>query len=266
MAVGRVVLVTGASSGIGEAASRLLSQKGFRVALAARRMERLQSLAEEILSMGGDALPLKADVTRLEDIQGMVQAVLDHYGQIDVLFNNAGFGRLDWLETLDPVVDIERQLQVNLLGLILTTQAVLPHMIAQRSGHIINMSSLAAFIATPTYSIYAASKFGVRGFTDALRREVSLWNIQVSGIYPGGVRTEFEGHTGVRRKTGLRTPTGLKLQAEQVAQAVLRVVEHPRRTVILPGVMKAAVWMNLLLPGFVDWVIERRFTRREREV
>ena len=266
MTAGRVVLITGASSGIGEATARLLAKKGYRLVVTARRIERLESLAGDIFAAGGEALPIKADVTRFTDIQRLVQAALERYGQVDVLFNNAGFGRLDWLENLDPVADIERQLQVNLLGLIQTTRAVLPHMIEKRAGHIINMSSLAGFIATPTYSIYAASKFGVRGFTEALRREVSVWNIRVSGIYPGGVETEFRGKTGLSRKTGLHTPAGLKLSADQVASAILRVVERPRRTLILPGVTKAAVWMNLLLPGLLDWLIERRFTRQEREV
>lgn len=260
-----VILVTGASSGIGEATARLFARNGYRVALAARRLERLQALAEELVAGGGEALPVQADLSRLEDIEQLTQTVLEHYGQVDVLFNNAGFGRLNWLENLDPVEDIEAQFRVNLIGVVQTTRAVLPHMIARRGGHIINMASMAGWIATPTYSIYAASKFAVRGFSEALRREVGIWGIRVSVIYPGGVATEFISHTGVQRKTGISTPAALRLSPEDVAGAVLRLVRHPRRSLVMPGIMRFTIWANFLFNGLVDAVIERNFTRPERE-
>ncbi len=260
-----VVLITGASSGIGEAAARLLGgRQKFPVVLAARRMERLQALADEIAAAGGQALPLATDVTNLAQIQQLVETTLARFGRIDVLFNNAGFGRMKWLEELEPVGDIELQLRVNTFGVIHVTQAVLPHMIQQRSGHIINMASVSGLIATPTYSIYAASKFAVRGFTEALRREVGIWNIQVSGIYPGGVVTEFADHTGAKRKTGLSTPKLLKLSADDVAQTVYRVIQRPRRTVIIPWPMNAGYWINLFFPRLMDWITEQRFTKPER--
>ncbi len=187
----RVILVTGASSGFGEATARLFARNGYRVAIAARRLERLEALAREIEGQGGEVLPVQTDVTQLEQVQALVQSILQHFGRIDILFNNAGFGRLDWLENLDPVKDVKAQIEVNLLGLIWTAQAVLPLMIAQRSGHIINMASMAGFVATPTYTIYAATKYAVRGFSEALRREVHIHGIQVSALYPGGAQTEF---------------------------------------------------------------------------
>lgn len=259
-----VIIVTGASSGIGAATARLFAYQGFRVTMAARRIGHLEALGEEIGSEGGEALPVATDVTNLGDIQNLVQTTLDEFGQIDVLFNNAGFGRLDWLENLDPVKDIEAQFRVNLLGVILTAQAVVPHMIERRAGHIINMGSIAGLMATPTYTVYSASKFAVRGFTEALRREVGIYGVQVSGIYPGGVATEFSQHTGARRKTGATTPTSLRLSPEDVAQEVWKLVKRPRRTVVVPWVMNLAVWLNALLPGLVDGMIERRFTRIER--
>jgi short-subunit dehydrogenase len=260
----RVLLITGASSGIGAATARLFAANGYRLVLAARRFDRLEHLAQEIHAAGGMALPISADVTQQDQIDALVLAAMERFQRIDLLLNNAGFGRLDWLEKLDPQVDIDAQLRVNLLGTVQTTRAVLPHMLAQRSGHVINMASLASFIATPTYSIYAASKFAMRGFTDALRREVQPMGIHVSGIYPGGVATEFSQHTGAHRKTGITTPARLKLSAEAVAAAVLRVARHPRRAVILPASMRWAVWLNTAFPGFVDLLIERRFTRPER--
>jgi short-subunit dehydrogenase len=259
-----VIIITGASSGIGEATARLFSSRGFRVVLAARRIDRLEELVEEIIAKSGEALAVVTDITQLDDIRNLVSVTLDRYGQIDVLFNNAGIGRLGWLENLDPAIDIEAQVRVNLLGVILTAQAVVPHMIARRAGHIINMDSLAGLVATPTYSVYSASKFAVRGFTEALQREVSIFGIHVSAIYAGGVATEFSQHTNAQRKTGITTPGVLLLSPEQVAEQVWRLVKLPRRAVIVPGVMRLGVWLNALLPGLLDQIIERRFTRIER--
>jgi short-subunit dehydrogenase len=259
-----VILVTGASSGIGAATARIFGQRGYRVVLAARRLDRLQALAEEIQAGGGQALPVAADLTQSGDIQNLVQTTLAHYGQIDILLNNAGFGRLNWLDDMDPHKDIAAQVQVNILAVIWMAQAVLPHMIERRSGHIINMGSMASWVATPTYSIYAASKFALRGFSEALRREVGIYNVKVSVIYPGGVATEFGEHVGYQRKTGYTTPKGLRLSAEQVAEAVWKVGQRPRRAVMLPGVMRLSAWANFFLPGLFDWVMENRFTRPER--
>jgi short-subunit dehydrogenase len=259
-----VILITGASSGIGEASARLFASRGFRLSLAARRFERLKSLADEIRMGGGDALPVRTDVSNLDEIHNLAETTLEHFGRIDVLVNNAGFGRLNWLEDLKPLEEIEAQIEVNLLAVIQMTRQVLPHMIAQRSGHIINMASLASFIATPTYSVYAACKFAVRGFTESLRREVSVHGIKVTGIYPGAVNTEFTQHTGHKRKTGLGTPKALRLDAEQVAQAVLSAVQRPRQAIILPSYMRFVILANALFPGIVDRIIEARFVRPER--
>lgn len=260
-----VILVTGASSGIGEATARLFgTKKGYRVVLAARRLERLEEIADEIRSSGGDALPVATDITQIDQIERLVEDALQKYGQIDILLNNAGFGRTKWLEQLDPTEDIELQLQVNLSGVIQTTRAVLPHMIERKSGHIINMASVAGLTGTPTYTIYAATKFGVRGFTEALRREVSIWGINVSGIYPGSVSTEFQQHMGANRKTGITTPQFMRLTPQDVAQVVYQVVQHPRRMVISPRFMRFSYWLNILFPGLMDFMIMQSFTKRER--
>ena len=260
---GPVVIVTGASSGIGEATARLFAAQGYRVVLAARRLERLQALQAEIEAAGGQALAIQTDVADHASIQAMVDETLRAYGQIDVLFNNAGFGRTTWLEAMHPQEDIAAQVQVNLTGLIQTTHAVLPHMIARRQGSIINMSSVAGFVGTPTYSVYAATKFGIRGFSDSLRREVGVWGIRVSAIYPGGVDTEFASHTGADRKTRIRTPDALMLSSQQVAAAVLAAARRPVRARILPGMARLAVLFAAAFPGITDWVQERIFTRRE---
>jgi short-subunit dehydrogenase len=259
-----VIIITGASSGIGAATARIFAAEGYRVVLAARRKEQLNSLAEEVQSTGGEALVVPTDITQLAQIENLVNQSLEHFGQIDILLNNAGLGRLSWLEKLDPINDIEFQIQVNLIGLIQMTRAVLPHMIARKKGHIINIGSIAGLIATPTYSVYAATKYGLRGFTEALRREVSIHGINVTGIYPGGVATEFSEKAGIKRKTNVSTPRFLKLTADDVARSVFQVIKKPYRAVIIPGLMRPTVWLSVIFPGLVDRIIERRFTKRER--
>lgn len=261
----KVVIVTGASSGIGEAAAREFGREGAKVVLAARRVDRLQSLAEEIEAMGAEALVVQADLSKLEDIQKLVAQTVEKFGQIDVLVNNAGFGRLDWLENLDPVKDIQAQIDVNVMGVIQTTRQVLPVMMKQRSGSIINMCSMAGLVGTPTYTIYAASKHAVHGFSEALRREVKPWGIDVSLIYPGGVVTEFSQHAGIKRKTNASTPKFMLLTAEQVGQAVVKLVRRPRRMWIIPWLWSVTAFMNKFLPGVVDYTTITRFTIPERE-
>jgi len=263
---GKVVVVTGASSGIGEATAREFGRAGAKVVLAARRLDRLEALARDIegLGSGAAALPVAADLGRQEDIAALVSQAQERFGRIDVLFNNAGFGRLDWLENLDPVKDITAQLNVNVLGVIQTTRQVLPLMIAQRGGHVINMASVAGLVGTPTYTIYAACKFAVRGFSEALRREVAPWGIRVSVIYPGGVATEFGSHAGIKRKTKATTPAWMRLTAEDVGRAVVGLVRRPRAGLIITWPFRFSVLLNNLLPGLVDWTTINQYTKLER--
>ena len=263
---GKVVIVTGASSGIGEATARQFGREGAMVVLAARRVDKLETLAKEIEAMGtgSQSLVVQADLSKLDDIQKLVSHTLEIFGRIDVLVNNAGFGRLDWLENLDPVKDIQAQIDVNVMGVIQTTRQVLPVMIKQRSGSIVNMCSMAGLVGTPTYTIYAASKHAVHGFSEALRREVKPWGIDVSLVYPGGVVTEFTQHAGIKRKTKAATPKFMLLTAEQVGEAVVKLVRHPRRMWIIPWLWSVTVFMNRFLPGLVDRTTIKNFTIPER--
>lgn len=257
---GRVVIITGASSGFGAAAAKLFSEAGCKVVLAARRLERLEEMAEEIRATGGDALPVSMDVTRHEQILAMVNSSMDAYGSIDVLFNNAGFGRLDWFEVLDPLEDIQAQISVDLLGVIWTARAVLPQMYKQRSGHIINMCSIAGWAAPPLYTVYSAAKFGVRGFTEALRRETIPFGVNVSAVYPGSSSTEFQKNVGDNEaKRRFTSPEWLKVTPEEVAQAVVNLAKQPRRSLFLPKIMGLSVFFNSHFPRISDYVQARMF-------
>jgi len=264
---GKVVLITGASSGFGADAARLFAREGCIVVLAARRMERLTRLAEAICAAGGQAFAIGLDVTEQAQVEETVHTILEHFGRIDILFNNAGFGRLKWLEALDPVEDIDAQLDVDLRGLIQVTRAVLPSMLRRRSGHIINNSSVSGLIAAPLYTIYAAAKYGVRGFTDALRREVAPFGVKVSGLYPGPASTEFSLHTGGGPlKSSLKLPKWISLTSEYVARRVVGLARHPRRSLVIPWWFHIVIGFDTLFPWVVDWIVRIGFVRRSHHL
>jgi len=258
----KVVLITGASSGFGKDAAHLFAQEGAKVVIAARRLNRLQLLANEIHKAGGEAFAVPVDVSQLSEINLMVRTVIEIYERIDILFNNAGFGRLNWLETLEPRRDIETQIQVNLTGQILVTRAVLPHMLKRRSGHIINMSSIAGWLAAPSYTVYAATKYGVRGFTTALRREVAPFDIKVSGIYPGPARTEFGWTKGTKSRSRPKWYDLFFIPAEDVSHRVLQLARYPRRTVFIPWWFGLLAWGDTHFPGIADWIIRTAYTEQ----
>ncbi len=260
------ILISGASSGIGATIARMAARQGFNLAITARRIERLEAVQEECKPYGVRVLPIQADLAEWEQVQLVAQRAQAYFGGVDVLINNAGFGKLNWLEALDGEKEIASQIRVNLIAAIQLTRLILPSMIERRRGQIINIASIASLIATPTYSVYAASKFGLHGFTEALRREVAIYGIRVCGVYPGGVETEFGEKAGIQRKSRVQTPHWMRLTAEQVAFATLRLIKRPRRQVILPAYLSGVVWLNRLFPALVDWLIQKAFVERERSV
>jgi short-subunit dehydrogenase len=253
---GKVVLITGASSGFGEAAARLFAKEGCHVVLAARRVERLQSIATEIQAAGGEAFAIPVDVNECSEIEAMVQTVLDRYGKIDILFNNAGFGGVDWFENLKPERHIETMMSVNLVGTMLVTHSVLPGMLKRRKGHIINMSSVAGLIASPLITTYAASKYGVRAFTDALRREVSPFGIKVSGIYPGPATTEFGKQLErTKARERINRTIDVHMTSEYVARRIVAIAKRPQRSLVIPWWFRVVTTFDTLFPVAVDWIL-----------
>lgn len=241
----KVVLITGASSGFGAATARLLASEGAKTVLAARRLPRLEALASEIRMAGGEALPVSCDVTDQIQITRLVEIVMAKYGRIDVLVNNAGVARLDWLDALSPS-DISQTLDVDLKGAILMARAVLPTMLAQREGHIINIASVVGWVAPPLASVYAAAKFGLRGFTESLRREAAPFGVRISAVYPAGARTEFADHVGGELASQLLNSTWVNvLTEEDVARAIMRIIRRARaREVVLPWWYSPILWLN----------------------
>jgi len=252
----KVILITGASSGFGQDAARRFAKEGCQVVLTARRLDRLQTLVAEIQNAGGEALAIPVDVSERAEVEVMVQTALDLYGRIDILFNNAGFGSVDWFEKLKPERHVETIIRVNLIGTMLVTRSVLPHMLKRREGHIINMCSIAGLIAAPVISTYSASKHGVRAFTDSLRREVSPFGIKVSGIYPGPATTEFGQR--IERTRSRETINKIKyphLSSEYVAGRVVGVAKRPVRSLVIPWWYRVITTFDTLFPVVVDWIL-----------
>lgn len=187
---GKVVVITGASSGLGEAAARRLSAEGAVVALGARRMDRIQALADELTVAGGQALAVQTDVTDVDQVQRLVDAAVEAFGRVDVMINNAGLMPQSPLERR-KIDDWNRTIDVNLKGVLYGIAAALPHMQRQKSGHIINVSSVAGHKVRAGGAVYAATKVAVRMLSEGLRQEVKPYNIRTTVISPGAVDTEL---------------------------------------------------------------------------
>jgi short-subunit dehydrogenase len=255
-----VVLVTGASSGIGAACAGAFAREGARVALLARRRERLEALAREIEDFGGAALILPADISDAAAVHAAVSRTLAGWGRIDVLINNAGYGLLGSVEVTTPE-EFQHIFTVNVVGAVLATQAVLPAMKKARRGHIINISSVLGRRGVPQRAAYAATKFGIVGFSEALRMEVREHGIHVTVVYPGFTRTEFQ-EAEIKKEVRLM-PSGPIQSPEKVAHTIVRAVRRPRPEVYPHRFARFVAILSVAAPGLVDRIIARR-VRRQR--
>lgn len=190
---GKVVVITGASSGMGEATARDLAAKGAKIALGARRTDRLDALVNEIKAAGGEAIAVATDVTKLEDVQNLVDTARETFGTVDVIFNNAGLMPLSPLDSL-RIDEWNQMIDVNIKGTLYGIAAVLPIFKEQKSGQVINVSSVYGHKTVATGAVYCATKHAVRSLSEGLRQEVKDYNVRVTVISPGAVNTELTQH------------------------------------------------------------------------
>jgi uncharacterized protein len=250
----QVIIITGASSGFGELIARQAVRAGARVALVARSAEKLQQLAKEL---GGaqHALAVPADVTDATAVSQMVATVLAHFGRIDVLVNNAGYGMFDPVATL-PVDAVEGMLNVNLIGALRCTQAVLPHMQARRSGQIITMASIAGLIPLLNMGGYCASKYALLGLFETLQLELAGTGIRCALICPGPSLTPFMEHADINKYPRV-TRILPWIKPEQVATAAIRAIQwRTNGHVILPGLLIPLVIASRLFPRLARLVMQ----------
>ena len=229
---GRVAAVTGASSGIGEATAIALAKAGASVALGARRLDRLEDLAARINADGGTAVAIECNVADEESAHGFVNGAAEQLGRLDILVNNAGVMLLGPIEGADT--DEWRQMiEVNLLGLLYCTQAAMPHLRDGGHGHVVNVSSVAGRSASAGVGVYNATKWGVTGFSEALRQEAAHSKIRVTCVEPGLVATELQGHNKnpvvIQTLDKMIADIGDVLQPEDIADAIMHAVTAPAR-------------------------------------
>lgn len=224
---GKVVVITGASSGIGAATARLLSAEGACVVLGARRLDRLERLVRDIISSGGKAEAVQADVAKRQEVEALVSRTVEVFGRVDVLINNAGImpnSRLDQLR----VEDWERAIDVNLKGTLYGIAAVLPVMKSQQSGHIINISSLSGHRVRPTSAVYSATKFGVRAISEGLRMEMTPYHIRSTIISPGPVDTDLPSSvTDETVASQVRKVHEMAISADTLAETIAFAISQP---------------------------------------
>jgi short-subunit dehydrogenase len=251
----RVGIVTGASSGIGEQLARDLAARGMHVALLARREDRLRALAGEIGRAAGTALVVPCDVCERGEVEQAVATVNERFGRVDLLINNAGYGRHVLFKDHD-VADIERMMRTNFLGTVYAIKAVLPLMRARREGWIVNVSSVAGRLGQPDEAVYSATKFAITGLSEGITYELAPLGIHVLLVYPALVRTEmFTPEVLARMPQRL----GNFLEPPAFVAAVLRALERGRHEVTVPRYVALGYAMRTLLPGLF-----RRVTRRLR--
>lgn len=225
MSLDKVVLITGASSGIGAAIARELGAAGAKVALGARRTERMEALAEEIRSAGGKAMVRRLDVTDRADVAAFAEAARESFGRVDVIVNNAGVMPLSLMGSL-KVDEWDRMVDVNIKGALYGIAAVLPEMTGRGSGHIINIASIGALAVSPTAAVYCATKYAVRAISDGLRQEHDT--IRVTCIHPGVVESELaDTITDPVAIEAMKTYRAIALKPDAIGRAVRYAIEQP---------------------------------------
>jgi NADP-dependent 3-hydroxy acid dehydrogenase YdfG len=230
---GRVVAVTGASSGIGEATALACAKAGAAVALAARRTERIEALAPRIVDEDGHVIAMTTDVGEEEQARAFVQRAHSEFGRLDVLVNNAGVMLLGPIENA-PTEEWRRMIHANLFGVLYCTHAALPLMRAQGSGHIVNVSSVAGRVARAGSGVYNLTKFGVGAFSESLRQEGVAMGVRVTTIEPGAVATELPGHNReeVLEQMAKRFAGVTPLSSEDIANAILYAIGQPENVAV----------------------------------
>jgi short-subunit dehydrogenase len=272
---GRVVIITGASSGIGRAAAHAFARAGAKIVLVARRSEPLAAVEAELACYKGVTLIIPADVTQNEALEQVVETTLRTFGRIDVLVNNAGISRGGPFVALDPD-DLRQLTLLNVYGPLRLSHLVLPVMQRQGSGHIVNMSSMAGLLTAPGLAAYNATRSAIIAFSDSLRREVEGTGIYVSTILPGWTRTAMTSNLdeAEMRATGLITPLVNFDPPEVPAQAIVEAVRYRRSQLTMGGPeIQAVAWQNRHSPRFMDFlyrwyfrllVDRRRFIETQR--
>jgi len=251
----KVVIVTGASSGIGRALSIGFAEEGAKVVVSARSEEKLQELVKEIRGAGGNAIYVKCDVSSREDVKNLMNKTMNEFARIDILVNNAGIGLYGEVEKIDDD-SLTKLFKTNIFGPLYCIQEVIPIMKKQGSGHIVNVSSVAGRRAMPGVAGYAMSKFALHALSESLRIELKPYNIHVTVISPGLIKTDFPDHA--MRAGGSKavySKESRRMTSEECARIILNAVYKKKREEVITAGGKFIVLMNKFFPSFTDWLV-----------
>lgn len=258
---GKNIFITGASGGIGEEIARQCAEKGANLVLFARSIHKLVEIQTDLQrQFNVKVLVFQLDVANMEEVKATFSTALMEMGWVDILVNNAGFGIFKMVEDAS-LEEMKAMFEVNVFGLMAATKMVLPKMIEQGSGHIVNIASQAGKIATPKSSIYSASKHAVLGFTNGLRMEVKDANIHVTAVNPGPIHTNFFAIADAEGNY-LKNLGRWILQPEYVAKKIVQAMIIPKREINLPRLMGIGATLYQLMPHFVERVARKAFFKK----
>lgn len=258
---GKTVLITGASSGIGKESAILFAKRGANLVLVARRTDLLELLATDLKKFDVTTLVCRCDVSKKEEVQNMVKAALEKFGTVDILVNNAGFAIYGSVSDLS-IDEIESQMGTNYLGMVYCVKNLLPSMIQNGSGHIVNVASVAASFGLPGIASYCATKHAMLGFSEGLKHELQGTGVGVTVVSPIMVRTNFFDHPSFKMMPKY-SPTSLS--PRDVAGAILRAADSPRLEIIVPSPVRIVVWFKHTLPYVVNPILGRFFKKQMDE-
>jgi short-subunit dehydrogenase len=255
-----VVVITGASSGIGRATALELAQQGANLVLVARREAALHGLAQECERLGGKALPIPTDVAIEEHVYGVARRATERYGKIDVWINNAAVTVAGQFDAI-PMEDFRRVLEINLFGYIYGSRAAITQFKKQGHGTLINVSSIVAVSGEPYFSPYTISKYAIRGLSISLHQEVEKENIHVCTVLPGVIDTPIYNQAANYMGKAV-IPPGNALPAEDVAASIIDLIDHPQREVFVGSKGRLAEALQILVPGLFDKTTEKRILEK----
>jgi len=251
----KVVLITGASSGIGKETAKQFAIRGSHVILVARRKHKLEQIAEDLKKFNTSILVCKCDISNKIEVEKMSKFVLEKFDSIDILVNNAGFAIYGSVSDL-TIEEIESQMQTNYFGMIYCIKNFLPSMIRKKSGHIVNVASVAASIGLPGIASYCASKFAMLGFSEGLKNELKGIGIGITVVSPIMVRTEFFNQPSFEK---IPKYSPISISDKTVAKAILRAANSPRLEIIVPATARGVIWIKSSLPYLINPILSFAF-------
>ena len=254
----KTVLITGASSGIGKQTAIEFAKLGANIILVARRKEKLNELAKELEKFNVTIFVCQCDVSDKSQVKEMSKNVLEKFDSIDVLVNNAGFAIYGSVKDLS-IDEIESQMETNYFGMMYCIKNFLPSMLENKSGHIVNVASVAASFGLPGIASYCASKFAMLGFSEGLKHELHGTGVGITVVSPIMVRTDFFDHPSFE-KMPKYSPTSLS--SKTVAKAILKAANSPRLEIIVPSVVRSAVWLKHTFPYFINPIMGKSFKKQ----